>query len=170
MRAKTNSFGCFLFCVNYAIHRIMFCILKSKFCLFVFFISFIGIYFLIPDKMFYAWYRVLAYFFIFSTAMTSTCIVKNLRERILLNKKAGKSFFAILLSVFGIIATQVCGIGVPLCGTALAGSIGISFLPAIAQSFFEDYAVYIIVFAILGQLYSLYLLKCWGKHYCITNT
>jgi hypothetical protein len=65
-----------------------------------------------------------------------------------------------LLSIFGILATQVCGIGAPMCGAALGGSIGIAFLPAVAQTFFEDYSIYIILIAILGQIYSLYVLKC----------
>ncbi len=147
----------------------MLCILKSKWCQLVFIVSLIGFYFLIPEKMFYGWYNFLAYFFILSTALTITCIFRNTKERVKLNQAAGKSLFSIILSIFGILATQVCGIGAPMCGAALGGSIGLTFLPAVAQNFFEDYSVYIILFAITGQIYSLYLLKCWGKNYCIYN-
>jgi hypothetical protein len=124
-------------------------------------------YFLIPKKMFYGWYNLIAYLFILSTALTTTCIFRNTKERIVLNRKGGKSWFAVILSVFGVLATQVCGIGAPMCGAALGGSIGLTFLPSIAQGFFEDYAVYIIIIAILGQMYSLYILKCWGNNYCL---
>jgi hypothetical protein len=71
--------------------------------------------------------------------------------------------------VFGILATQVCGIGAPMCGAGLAGSIGISFLPIAGQIFFEQYAIYIILIAIIGQFFSLYTLKCWGNNYCLYN-
>ncbi len=145
----------------------MLCILKSKWCFIVFILSLVGFYFLIPEKMFYGWYALLAYLFILSTALTITCIFRNTKERIVLNRRGGKSWGAVILSVFGILATQVCGIGAPMCGAALGGSIGLTFLPSIAQSFFEDYAVYIIIIAILGQMYSLYLLKCWGNNYCL---
>jgi hypothetical protein len=47
-----------------------------------------------------------------------------------------------------------------MCGAALGGSIGLTFLPVAGQIFFEKYAVYIILIAIAGQIYSLYLLKC----------
>ncbi len=145
----------------------MFCILKSKWCVLIFILSLFGIYFLIPEKIFFGSYNLLAYSFILSTALTITCIFRNTKERIKLNAKTGKSWLSIILSLFGILATQVCGIGAPMCGAALGGSIGLTFLPTIAQGFFEDYAVWIILIAILGQLYSLYILKCWGKNYCI---
>lgn len=135
----------------------------------IFILSLIGVYFIIPEKMFYGWYNLLAYSFILSTALTITCIFKNTKERIKLNKKTGKSWVSIILSIFGITATQVCGIGAPMCGAALGGSIGLTFLPSFAQTFFENYAVYIILIAIVGQLYSLYILKCWGKNYCLYN-
>lgn len=147
----------------------MFCVLKSKWCMGVFVLSIIGLYSLIPEKMFHEWYKLLGYTFILSTSLTITCIFKNTKERIKLNQKTGKSFVSIILSIFGVMATQVCGIGAPMCGAALGGSIGITFLPIAAQSFFEDYATYIILLAILGQMYSLYILKCWGNNYCLYN-
>ncbi len=128
--------------------------------------SLVGIYFLVPETMFHGLYSLLAMFFIISSALTVTCIIRNTKERIKINKNSGKSALAIALSVLGLMATQVCGIGAPVCGAALGASLGLTFLPTFAQSFFQDYAVYIIIFAILGQLYSLYILKCWGKNYC----
>ena len=145
------------------------CILKSKWCQLVFIISITIVYFSIPNKMFYSWYNFLAYTFIFSTALSITCIFRNTKERIKLNRKTSKSIFTLILSIFGILATQVCGIGAPMCSMVLGSSIGLTFLPTIAQGFFEDYAVYIILLAILGQIYSMYLLKCWGKNYCLYN-
>ncbi len=144
----------------------MLCIFKSKWCVAVLLISAGLFYYLIPDKMFYGWYQALAYLFVLSTALSITCIFRNARERIRFQKKQQKSLVSLILSLFGILATQVCGIGAPVCGAALGGSIGLSFLPAVAQTFFEQYAVYIIIVAILGQVYSLYILKCWGKNYC----
>ena len=145
----------------------MLCIFNSNWCKIIFIISLISVYLLIPQKMFYGWYNLLAYIFIFSTSLSLTCIFRNIKERIKLNQKQNKSFFAIILSIFGILASQVCGIGAPLCGAALGGSIGLSFLPIFAQSFLENYSVYIIIIAIIGQIYSLFLLKCWGKNYCL---
>ncbi|EFK97741.1 hypothetical protein LDC_0206 [sediment metagenome] len=83
-----------------------------------------------------------------------------MKERIKLNNKTEKSTLSIILSIFGLAATQVCGIGAPMCGAALGGSIGLTFLPSFAQNFFEEYSVYIIIIAIIGQIYSLYILKC----------
>ena len=117
--------------------------------------------------MFYGWYNIIAYGFIFSTSLTITCIFRNTKERIKINKQNNKSLISIILSIFGIIATQVCGIGAPMCGAALGGSIGITFMPVFMQSFFQDYALYIIILAIVGQMYSLYALKCWGNNYCL---
>ena len=144
----------------------MLCLFKSKWCIFVFLISALFFYFLIPPKMFFGWYNLLAYLFIFSSALTMTCIFRNTKERIRFNRKLGKSWWSVILSVFGILATQVCGIGAPVCGATLSGAIGISFLPSFAQGFFESYSVPIIIFAIMGQIYSLFILKCWGKNYC----
>ena len=147
----------------------MLCILKSKWCLLVFIISTIGIFFMVPQTMLHDWYLSLAIIFIITTASSITCIFRNTKERIKLNKKNKKSLLSIILSIFGLAATQVCGLGAPLCGAALGGSIGLTFLPSIAQTFFQRYSVYIIIISIVGQLYSLYILKCWGKNYCLYN-
>jgi len=147
----------------------MFCVLESKWCKLVFFLTLVLVYWFTPEKVFYGWYNLLAYTFILTTALSVTCIFRNTKERIKINKKVGKSWFTIILSVLGILTTQVCGIGAPMCGAVLGGTIGLTFLPVTLQNFLGEYSVWILIIAIIGQIYSLYLLKCYGKNYCIYN-
>jgi hypothetical protein len=134
--------------------------LKSNYCKVVFVISLILGYFSVPHHIYSSDYVLLTIPFIFLFAFTITCIVKSIKERVVASKKEGSSLLAILANVIGISTLQVCGLGVPSCGASIGVGIVTSIFPDILVNYFQEYAVWILIFSILIQIYSLYSLNC----------
>lgn len=141
----------------------MFLPLNNSKNLIVFIASFVAAFFLIPPHIFLTWAAVLAAAFMLSFSLVFTCVFDNIRTRVHLYKTYHFSFWHIILSILGISAFQVCGIGAPICiGSGLAWLLP-GFLPLAFRSFFADFSIYFIILSILIQLYILYKLHCFNR-------
>jgi len=135
--------------------------LKNNYGKIAFILSLIISYFLIPKTVFYGWYYLIAILFMMTFSLTMTCIIRNIREKIIANKQCKGSFLGLLASIIGISAFQVCTIGAPVCGISLGLGI-VSFLfPNILLATMEKYAIFIIFISIGLQLLALCLMKCF---------
>lgn len=141
----------------------LFKVLKSHYCQIVFLISFGLSYFLIPQRVFTGFYLYLAILYMSLFGLIMACIVRLLKERILLARKTQKSFLGILFSALGLISLQVCGIGAPVCGFSLGQTILFTIFPKVFVHFLTQYALPILLFSIIMQLYFLFSLKCFQK-------
>ena len=138
-------------------------IFKSHYCQFVFLISLVGIYFLVPKKVFYGYDTLIGIFFIVMTSLTITCLVRSIKEKVLSAKASGASLLGILSIIFGFGALQACTIGAPVCGATIGGGILALIFPGFAFSLMEKYSVPIVLISIFIQLLALYLMKCFQK-------
>lgn len=136
-------------------------IFKSHYCKLVFLISALLISLLIPKKIFYGYYNILAILFILVTSLTATCFIRNIKERILSAKNSGASLIGIISIIFGIGALQVCTIGAPVCGASIGMGIAALLFPGIAFSFAEKYGIWLVSFSIIIQLIALYFMNCF---------
>lgn len=137
----------------------LFKVLKTKYCISTFILSLILSYFLVPKKAFYKGYILLALLFMVLFALIVTCIVRNIKERVVLAKTYQSSVIGIIATALGIAALQVCGFGAPVCGATL----GVGFFSALFPAFFsiDKYAIYLVIASILLQLLALYFMNCF---------
>jgi hypothetical protein len=120
-------------------------------------------YFLVPKKIFYGWYHILAIIFILVFALTATCLVRSIKDRIIEHKKQKThSILGILFGVIGLSALHTCAIGAPVCGASVGMAIVSAFFPAVAFDFMSDYSVEVITVSILIQIFSMHQMKCFS--------
>ena len=137
--------------------------LESKYCIFVLGISlFIG-YFFIPPHVFHTSYAPLAFVFMFLFALTTMCVVRNVKEKVILAKTYKSSLFSIVAIILGLGALQVCGVGAPVCGATVGLGIFSFFFPTVFANLPKTFAVYLLSGSILIQLLSLYFMNCFKK-------
>ena len=138
-------------------------IFKSNYCKFVFLISLIGVYFLVPKKVFYSYYTLIGITFIITTSLIITCLIRIIKENVLSAKASGASLLGILSIIFGFGALQACTIGAPVCGATIGGGILALIFPGFAFNLIEKYSIPIVLISVLIQLLTLYLMKCFKK-------
>jgi len=138
-------------------------IFKSHYCKIVFLLSLIGAYFLVPKTVFYGAYTILGVIYMIVFALTLTCLIRSIKEKILLAKHYKGSLIGILAAALGMAALQVCGIGAPVCGAAISAGILSVIFPSIFISFLNKYALLIIVSSIIIQGIALYYMNCFKK-------
>ena len=138
-------------------------VMKSRYCETVFIVSLLISYFLVPETVFYGWYTVLGAAFMALFAFVMTCTVRNVKERIVLQKTYEGSAVGILSSAIGIGALSVCGIGNPVCGATIGAGIVSLLIPGIARPFLSDYGTYIIAASLIIQIAALYFLNCFKR-------
>ncbi len=105
----------------------------------------------------------LAVFFMISFAMTITCVVRNIKERVSQARTYGTSFFGLIALVLGLSALQVCGIGAPLCGATIGLGIVTWIFPEFLFRFLVGWSVPIIIISILAQWLAIYFMHCFKK-------
>lgn len=135
-------------------------IFKSYYCKSVFIFSLIGSYFLIPEKVFYSYGYLLAGAFMVVFSFSVACIARNIKEKIKLSHTYKTSVFSLVLSILGISAFQVCGIGAHFCGVSVGFGIISIIFPGFFVDFLSDYSHAIIIFSILMQIAALYFMNC----------
>lgn len=138
-------------------------IFKSYYCKIIFIISLIAAYFLVPNKIFYGYYAIWGIIYIIIFALILTCIIRNIKEKILLAKTYKSSLIGILAAALGIAALQVCSIGVPVCGAAVGAGILSLIFPNFFLYFLNKYALLIIISSIIIQTLALYFMNCFKK-------
>jgi len=134
--------------------------LKSNYCKVVFLISLILGYLSIPKEIYQGKYVYLAIPFIILFAFTITCIVRSIKEKIVVSKNNGSSLLAIIINIVGISTLQVCGLGVPSCGASIGMGVLTAIFPEFLIRYLHSYAIWILIISILIQIYSLYSLNC----------
>ncbi len=138
-------------------------VFQSKPCLATFTLSLILSYFLIPKKVFYESFILIAFAFMFLFALIITCTIRNFKEKIKLAKGTKASGLAAFATALGLISLQVCGVGAPVCGATVGIGILSIFLPATAIGLIENYEIEIIIATILLQFISLKYMNCFKE-------
>jgi hypothetical protein len=142
----------------------LFEVFKSRYCAIVFAVSLFLSWFLIPKTMMNGFfYTTLAVLFMISFAMTVTCMVRNIKERILRARTYGTSFLGLIAIALGLSAVQVCGIGAPLCGATIGLGIATSIFPGFLFHFLVGWSVAIVISSILAQWLAIYFMDCFKK-------
>lgn len=136
-------------------------IFKSKYCLAVFGLSLWLSYFLVPKTIFYQWDILLGILFIISFSLIITCLVRNVKEKVVIARAGKSSFFGILGAGLGLAVLQSCGLGAPVCGAALGWGVFSSIFPAVFIKTMSQYALIFISFSLVLQLTSLYFMNCF---------
>lgn len=136
-------------------------LLKSPYCIGVFTLAFVATLLTLPKHIFTGWYFYLGIVFTTLFALSMTCIVHSLKEQVQIARANGAGMVSVLAAVVGFSAMQVCGVGAHLCGAALGGALLASILPASALHLMTEYAVAVIIGAIVMQIGVLYSMKCW---------
>ena len=139
-------------------------IFRSHYCQAVFSASLLGGYFLMPHGVFHRLVEmVLVFIFIILFALVLTCLVRNIKEKIVLAKTYTSSLISIVAAGIGLAALQVCGVNAPICGA----SVGLGFLsalfPSLLINFLEKYGLYLLAASISFQILSLYLMNCFKR-------
>lgn len=141
----------------------LFEIFKRKRCRIVALIAAALITLIVPKDIFKGWLILLGVPFIILSSMVVACVVRLLKERIDLSKESGASFLAILATVFGFIALHMCTLGSMVCGATLSFSVVAFILPEYLFHKMSQYPIYVLIFSILLQIISLYLMNCFKK-------
>ena len=145
----------------------LFKIFKSYYCILVFFVMTIISYFLIPDKIFYGYYSLVAVVFIIVFSLTFTCLIRSIKDKIVEHKKQNlKPIWGALIGLIGLSALQTCAIGAPVCGVSVGMAIVSAIFPAIAFDLINDYSLTILFLSICIQIISLYQMRCFKKIKC----
>ena len=145
----------------------LFKIFKSYYCLAVFVLMALISYFLVPEKIFYGFYNLMALVFILVFSLTLTCMVRSIKDRIVEHRKqAVKPIWGVLIGLIGLSALQTCAIGAPICGASIGMAIVSAIFPTLAFDFINDYSLEVIIFSVFIQIISLYQMKCFKKVKC----
>lgn len=144
-------------CYNVAMRNLF----TSPYCVGIFTITFIAELLILPRHIFTGYLLYLGVIFALLFALNITCFIRAMRERVRIARANGAGLISIIATVLGISALQVCGVGgAHICGAALGAGLITALLPAGAVGLFTDYAVYLVIGAIIAQCYSLYLMRC----------
>ncbi len=141
----------------------LFSLFKSKYCLIVFPLSLGLSYLMMPGKVFYSWYILVSVLFMLSFSLVVTCIIRNVKEKILLAKTYKSSIVGIVATALGLASLQVCGVGAPVCSAAVGAGILSSLFPTVFLNLMEKYALQFILASILFQLIALYFMNCFKQ-------
>jgi hypothetical protein len=141
--------------------------LRSKYCLIVLLLGLAGGYYFVPKKIFNGIWFVVGIVYIIVFAFVVACMVRVVKERAVNMKNTGASLISVIATVIGIGAMQTCGIGAPICGATVGIGVFSLFFPNISTSFFNEYAMHIVVVSIAIQLLALYFMSCFKK--CLSN-
>ena len=136
-------------------------IFNSNYCKIVFLIGLIGGYFLIPKTLLDGFIKILSYLFIFLFALIIACIVRNIKERIVLAKTYSSSIISAIATGLGLVSLHVCGIGAPMCGATIGLGIASSILPSFFLDFITNHSLEIFIISIIFQLLSLFSMRCF---------
>lgn len=136
-------------------------VLRSIYCKLVFLLAFFGSYYLVPANVFIGRYQILVLMFMLMFSAVAMCIVRNIKERVVVAHQLKTSFAGLLLYILGLSALQVCGLSATMCTASVGAGVVSIFFPGVLFNYLIEYSVYVIYFSIITQLYVLYHLKCF---------
>ncbi len=140
-------------------------IFKSDYCKFVFLLSLIFVFILVPHKIFYRFYTILGILFIVITSLTITCFVWGIKQKINYAKTQGVSFIGLITIILGFGALQACTIGVPACTVSVGAGFFALFFPGVVLGLLGKYSVAIVIISLMIQLLALYFMNCFKREY-----
>lgn len=143
-------------------------VMRSFYCKIVFVLSFIVSFYLLPENVFDGVHKYIAIAFMFSFSFSLACIIRNIKERVVLAHTYKTSVVSLILSVLGFSAFQVCGINAGMCTATVGMGVVGTIFPGFFVGFLEDYGHLIIWLAVIFQLVGLYFMRCFNRkiHQC----
>ena len=144
-------------------HTFFASLFSSGFCILIFAIVFALSWFLVPRMILHGWYIVLAAIFMVSFALTITCIIRIIKERVVQARTYGTSLIGLIAAALGLSALQVCGISMPLCGATIGLGIISSLFPGFLFHILAQWSVLIVMLSILAQWISLFIMHCFRR-------
>jgi len=136
-------------------------VLKSHYCKLVFLLAFFGSYFLVPEMIFEGNYRLLVLVFMLTFSVVAMCIVRNIKEKIVVANRLKTSLFGLFFYILGLSALQVCGMSATMCTASVGAGLVSVIFPGIFFNYLVEYSVLIVYFSVVTQLFVLYQLKCF---------
>jgi hypothetical protein len=137
--------------------------MSSIYCKIVFVLAFLLSYFLLPEGVFGGVHKYIAIIFMFSFSFSVSCIVRNIKEKIILARTYKTSVFSLILSVLGFSAFQVCGINAGMCTATVGMGVVSTIFPSFLVGFLSSYGHLIIWFSVILQILALYFMKCFNR-------
>ena len=138
-------------------------IFRSHYCQFAFGASLALGYFIVPKKIFYGYDTILGVLFIFSFALVTTCLVRQIKERAKVARTYSGAIIGIIATAIGLTALEACGVGAPICGAVVGVGILSVIFPISAVDIIGRYAVPVLVGSIVVQFIALYFMNCFKK-------
>ncbi len=138
--------------------------MSSIYCKIVFVVAFISSYFLLPPDIISGPHKYIAVAFMFSFSFSIACIVRNIKEKVVLARTYKTSVFSLVLSIIGFSAFQVCGLNAGMCTATVGMGVVSTIFPTFFVGFLSDYAFLIIWISVFFQLFALYIMKCFNKN------
>lgn len=138
-------------------------IFSSTYCVVVFTATFLLSWLLVPSSMWYGWYPVLAVLFMASFALTVTCMVRNIKERIAVAKTYRTSLLGLIAAGIGLSALQVCGVAAPMCGASIGFGIVAAIFPGFLFSALSQWSIAIVVLSVAAQWVALFAMRCFRR-------
>lgn len=136
-------------------------VLKSNYCKLVFLLAFFGSYFMVPANIFVGKYQLLVLVFMLIFSTVAMCVVRNIKEKVVVAHQLKTSFVGLILYILGLSALQVCGMSATMCTASVGAGIVSVFFPGVFFNYLVEYSVYIVYFSIITQLYVLHHLRCF---------
>jgi hypothetical protein len=140
-------------------------VLSSKYCWGVIFISIVLGYFLIIRKftLFTSFWSIFfSIFYIILFAVSNSCLVKEMKERIKDSSQTGSSILSILGSVLGISAIQLCTVS-GTCSVNIVTSLLLTVFPTSLGFFFIRHGIWILIISDILLSISILRLGCFKK-------
>ena len=137
--------------------------MSSLYCKVVFLLAFAGSYFLLPEDILLGMHKYIAIAFMFSFSFSIACIVRNIKEKVVLARTYKTSVVSLILSVLGFSAFQVCGINAGMCTATVGMGIVSTIFPSFFVGFLSDFAHLIIWVSVVFQLVALYFMRCFNR-------
>lgn len=138
-----------------------FYILQSQYCKIVFIFSLILGYYITPKDVFKGNSQLLAYIFLITFSITTTCLVRQTKERLTSARQATTTTIGLIANILGISALQVCGMSASFCGTSLGMTLLLTILPHSTLLSFSRFSVPILSISILIQIYIIFKSGCF---------
>lgn len=117
-------------------------------------------YLLTPSDIIHSRLAPVGYVFSIVFATTSVCALSSIKVNFQRQRLAGKSYLGIVVSIFGLVGLQACGIGGAFCGVTTGMSIISVIFPAFMVSTLHTYGIYIVVISVIAQILFLYHSGC----------
>ena len=137
--------------------------MASIYCKLVFVLAFIGSYFLLPEGVWDGVHKYIALIFMLTFSFSIACIIRNIKEKVVLARTYKTSVFSLILSILGFSAFQVCGLNAGMCTATVGMGVVGTIFPAFFVGFLSDYGHLIIWVSVVFQLLALYIMKCFSR-------